>query len=153
MFQVQVESINPSITITAYVDLSLCTDNDDFVRHAQDALQAEGAKPGHAFIVSDVDQLPDQFEEEGQLEDDVWEFLEDTQSLDINAVLAFVEFNGEWSTDRFNETYKGEFNSLAAFAANECEEEPPTWLSIDWEQSGQNLMVDHTEINDFYFRR
>ena len=151
---VQITSLNPLEVIVASVDLSSCTGAEDFVIKAHEALVAVGANTNHAFTVSDGYDLPEQFIDDGELTVDVWEFLEDTEHYrDNGSVSAFIEWNGEWDTDRYHNCYEGRYNSVADFARDRYEDNPPEWLTIDWEQSGHNLMLDYNEVSEHYFRR
>ena len=70
------------------------------------------------------------------------------------AIRTFIELNGECYIESFEDSYRGEYESGADFAQELYEElhgDLPIWISVDWEDSWDNLRDEFSEENGYIF--
>ena len=89
--------------------------------------------------------------EDPLLQDTIDKLLE---NYPANAIRAFIELNGECYIESFESSYRGEYESGADFAQEFYEElhgDLPLWISVDWEDSWDNLRDDFEEQDGYIF--
>lgn len=140
------------------IDLSLYVDHDDFLAGVKEELTTAGAKPdtGYAIVIND-DQppVPNNFIVGDELDEEYWDFIEDTEKRNLEACCVFLGWQGTWDPQRFDDAYRGEFDDIASFAqtvTEDIEGQLPDWVVIDWEKTGEGMMQDYFEEDGYYFR-
>ena len=76
------------------------------------------------------------------------------ENYPAGAIEAFIELNGECYIESFESSYRGEYESGADFAQEYYEElngDLPTWISVDWEDTWDNLRNEFSEENGYIF--
>jgi antirestriction protein len=162
--QVMVRAMGTDIKldICVCVVLTGCGNIETFNARARETLIDEGAdhttQEYIPFIIVDNQDLPDQFVDDGKLTDDVWDFIQDMEDFgefnDYSSIITFIDVNGYWDKEAYESRYQGQFDSPAQLAQDQCaDNDIPSWLVIDWERTGNNLMQDYSESDGHYFRR
>jgi len=77
---------------------------------------------------------------------------------DTDAKIAYMDIFGDWDGDRFDETYRGTWDSDEDFARELAEEigainREVNWpyTCIDWEWAAREIMYDYCESDGHYF--
>ena len=76
------------------------------------------------------------------------------ENYPASAIKAFIELYGECYLNSFESSYRGEYESGADFAQELYEElhgDLPIWISVDWEDSWDNLRDEFSEENGYIF--
>jgi hypothetical protein len=75
---------------------------------------------------------------------------------DPAAVDAFISLNNISDVEHFTDAYEGQFDRVRDFVVYYMETydvEIPSWISIDYEDTFDNLSEDFVEEDDYYFKR
>lgn len=104
----------------AWLDLDDYADKEEFLKACQD-LHGPG---DHEFMFQDHVGVPSSFITESSISKDYWEWAEDVaiNHLDEEATKAFISLFGYWSLNKFQDLYRGEWESWADMAENLVEE-------------------------------
>lgn len=92
------------------------------------------------------------------------EEIEESGMYDAGAFRAYVYLIGmEYATlEAFEEAYMGEWSDDIAFVqrlleedgtAQDCIDDLPSYIHIDWESTARDIMYDYDEENGYYFRK
>ena len=76
------------------------------------------------------------------------------ENYPASAIVAFIELYGESYIESFEGSYRGEYESGADFAQEMYEElhgDLPIWISVDWEDSWDNLRDEFSEEDGYIF--
>ena len=106
------EKYNNGSICGAWLDLEDYYDIDEFYEACKE-LHSDEEDPELMF--QDWEGIPDQYISESHLSPAVWELLEAFEKHDEEAVLAYIDWRGEWDEDDFEDSYKGQWDSWSKF--------------------------------------
>ena len=84
------------------------------------------------------------------------DYRQAVKEYDQETVDSFIEVFDLMDVDHLSDAYYGHYRSGAEFAesfVSDCYGLPdmPYWVSIDWEETWENLSYDYTESNGYIF--
>lgn len=111
-----------------WFDLEDYADKDDFMEacqtfHDRNNPQDEDGVPiqaEHEFMFQDQEGIPSGFIGESWIDAEFWDYM--NHEADEGAKAAYMACFNEWDGDKFNERYRGEFDSWEAMAEEFAEE-------------------------------
>lgn len=141
---------------TDKLTVSVNMDTDDTLSEAVQTaidLYVEAVENGN-YTITESDGLISHFiSGEGKLSDDFFDCRDDAAEEDIK--IAWLENGMDWDGNAIHDAYQGKFESDAEFVRDFCDQtgvDYPSWMSIDWEQTARDVMMDYFESNGYYFR-
>lgn len=96
-------------------------DNRDAFYEACAELHADEEDP--EFMFQDWEEIPSDMIGVCHVDEAVWDLIEAFDCRDKDAVMAYIECFGDWSLDRFDQLYRGHFDSWANMAEELLEEQ------------------------------
>lgn len=117
----------------------------DFTEFYTELLKAKGT------IEATIEPETIELEEPELFQETVDNLLE---TYPASAIVAFIELYGESYLNDFESSYRGAYESGADFAQemyNELHGDLPLWISVDWEDSWDNLRDEFSEEDGYIF--
>lgn len=141
----------------AWLDLGDYEDKDAFI---EACLELHKDEHDPELMFQDWEGIPDGLISESHISPEAWEVLKAFEEHDEGAVRAFLYLQGEWDKERFEEMYRGEYESWEAMAEDLLEEtgeinEIPEGLRFyfDYEKYARDLRLngDFVEHEGYFF--